>query len=127
MDNMDDLFDDIQLSQSDFEIAELSELLNSHPDIFDNETDFDDVGVEIADIAEIMDRNPNIFEVNVYYLLYFHLINKTNKTNTLISYLYLNMFIGILLFKFINKFLYCICRKKLNWKVTRVQQTQMFR
>lgn len=64
MDNMDELFDDIQLSQSDIEIADISELLNTHGDLFDEDIDADDIDIEMANISELLHMNPNIFEVS---------------------------------------------------------------
>ena len=64
MDNMDELFDEIQLSQSGIEIADISELLNTHGDLFDEDIDAVDIEKEMSNISELLHRNPNIFLVS---------------------------------------------------------------
>ena len=63
MDNMDDLFDDIEMSKDDFEIAEIVELLHNHPDIFNDEMECEKD--EIAVITELMNIDQNLFEVSI--------------------------------------------------------------
>ena len=62
---MDDMFHDILSTQSDMEIADVSELLSSNPDIFDEDIDVDETNFQIADMAEVMHINPEIFDVSV--------------------------------------------------------------
>ena len=59
MDKMDG-FDDIQLSQRTLEVADISELLNIHPDLFDEDIDVDDIDVDMAEIRELMAIDPDI-------------------------------------------------------------------
>ena len=65
MDNIDDMFDNILLTQSNMEIADISEFLHNNPDIFDEDIDVDETDLQIADMAELMHINPEIFDVSV--------------------------------------------------------------
>lgn len=68
MDNMGEPFDDLQLSQGDLELAEIAELLQNQPDLFDDDIDesFNTAEIEVAEVAELFATNPDIFEVSVH-------------------------------------------------------------
>ena len=87
MDSMDDMFDVILFTQSDMEIANISELLSNNPDIFDEDIDVDETDLQLGDIAEVMHITAEIFDLNVFNLFkkkvkHFFCLNWNNNTYT---------------------------------------------